>query len=177
MYRIGLQIKQRIRKEFDWMRVSIGFGPNRFLAKMASNLKKPDGLNEISANNILDVLSKMSLEDIKGVSEATTEKTRVVFPMNEARAVVFLHKNHREYYSTHKQYQPFILPVGQTSRAAVKQWFLETYQLRLSVRPPHQKTWDGSKPVVLVNAQILSGEYAFRVFSKKQVAEYTKSTF
>lgn len=67
MYKIGLQIKQRIRKEFDWMRVSIGYGPNRFLAKMASNLKKPDGLNEICRNNILDILSKMSLEDIKGI--------------------------------------------------------------------------------------------------------------
>lgn len=67
MNRIGLQIKQRIRKEFDWMRVSIGYGPNRFLAKMASNLQKPDGLNEISKENILDVLSRMSLEDIKGI--------------------------------------------------------------------------------------------------------------
>lgn len=67
MYRIGLEIKKKIREEFDWMRVSIGFGPNRFLAKMASNLKKPDGLNEISKNNIIEILSKMELEQIKGI--------------------------------------------------------------------------------------------------------------
>ena len=67
MYEIGLQIKQRIKKDFNWMRVSIGYGPNRFLAKMASNLKKPDGLNEISQHNILDIVGKMQLEDIKGI--------------------------------------------------------------------------------------------------------------
>lgn len=67
MRKIGLQIKQRIRKEFSWMKVSIGYGPNRFLAKMASNLKKPDGLNEINKHNIVNVLSAMSLEDIKGI--------------------------------------------------------------------------------------------------------------
>ena len=67
MFDIGLEIKRKIREEFDWMRVSIGYGPNRFLAKMASNLRKPDGLNEISKHNIVDVLSRMELEDIKGI--------------------------------------------------------------------------------------------------------------
>lgn len=120
---------------------------------------------------------KCQYHKTKGENEAVAAKTKVAFPMNEARAVVFLHKDHREYYSRGKQYQPFVLPAGQTSRAAVKQWFLENYQLRLSVRPPHQKTWQENQPVLLVNAQILSGEHTFTVFSKKQVAEYTKSTF
>lgn len=77
MYKIGLEIKRKISDEFDWMKVSIGYGPNRFLAKMASNLKKPDGLNEISRYNIIQVLQKMELEDIKGIKDGWGGRLRM----------------------------------------------------------------------------------------------------
>lgn len=76
MYRIGLEIKKKISNEYDWMKVSIGFGPNRFLAKMASNLQKPDGLHEISKHNILQVLQKKELEDIKGIKQGNGTRLR-----------------------------------------------------------------------------------------------------
>ena len=46
---IGLKIKAKIKEVLgEWITVSIGIGPNIFLAKVASNLKKPDGLVKIN---------------------------------------------------------------------------------------------------------------------------------
>ncbi|MBX4206104.1 hypothetical protein KW795_02805 [Candidatus Microgenomates bacterium] len=65
---IALDIKQRIRKEIgDYIRVSVGIAPNRFLAKTAAGLKKPDGLEEINHKNYLDVYSKLNLVDLHGI--------------------------------------------------------------------------------------------------------------
>ena len=70
---ICLEIKQKIRSEIgDWMSVSIGIGPNRFLAKIASNLKKPDGLEQINIDNYQDVYSRLRLKDLHGINTATS---------------------------------------------------------------------------------------------------------
>jgi len=47
--------------------VSIGIAPNRFLAKTAAGLNKPDGLDVIHKNNFLDVYKRMELTDISGI--------------------------------------------------------------------------------------------------------------
>src|SRR5690606_28528202 len=45
MLALGKEIKKKIRQEIgDWISVSIGIGPSRFIAKTASNYEKPDGL-------------------------------------------------------------------------------------------------------------------------------------
>ncbi len=94
------------------------------------------------------------------------------------QAIVFLHEGHRKYFSSEKKkYVPFLLPKGYTTRAAIKDYFAQTYQLTLSVRPPHQKVLIGKKSTLLVNAQILLGEPKFSVFSKTAVKEYTKDSF
>ncbi|OGM02880.1 hypothetical protein A2115_00110 [Candidatus Woesebacteria bacterium GWA1_41_8] len=59
------EIKARIRKEIgDWLTVSVGIAPNRFLAKVASGLRKPDGLDEINITNFRDVYLKLKLTDL-----------------------------------------------------------------------------------------------------------------
>lgn len=65
----GREIKNKIKERIgDWLTVSIGLGPNRFLAKQASNLKKPDGLEEINCQNYLDVYSRLTLTDLTGIN-------------------------------------------------------------------------------------------------------------
>lgn len=57
------------KKIGEYITVSIGIGPNRFLAKTASNLQKPNGLNEININNYLSVYEKLKLTDLCGIAE------------------------------------------------------------------------------------------------------------
>lgn len=91
------------------------------------------------------------------------------------RALVFLHERHRQYFSSHqKTYQPFLLPEGYTSRAAIKEYFAKTYSLTLAVRPPYSETKFRDQRVLLVNAQILLGQPPFAPFPKSAVLEYTK---
>jgi DNA polymerase-4 len=40
----GMAIKREMRKAFPLLTASVGFGPNKYIAKMASSLRKPDGL-------------------------------------------------------------------------------------------------------------------------------------
>jgi len=68
MFNIGRKIKQRIKSEVgEWIKVSIGIASNRFLAKTASTLIKPDGLEEIDKDNHLEVFSKLGLMDLCGI--------------------------------------------------------------------------------------------------------------
>ncbi len=62
------RIKKRITEEVgEWLRCSVGIAPTRFLAKTASDLKKPDGLTIIDFENLDDILSRLDLEDICGI--------------------------------------------------------------------------------------------------------------
>jgi DNA polymerase-4 len=69
LFAVGHIIKSKIRREIgDWLTVSIGIGPSRFLAKVASNLKKPDGLESIDSDNYLSVYSRLNLIDLHGIN-------------------------------------------------------------------------------------------------------------
>ena len=75
MFNIGKDIKRRIREEVgEWVTVSIGIAPNRFLAKTASNLKKPDGLEEINIKNYKEIFSKLELTDLCGIKRRTATR-------------------------------------------------------------------------------------------------------
>ena len=65
------QIKKDIREEVgDYLKCSIGIAPNEFLAKLATDIKKPDGLTVISTENIDSILKKLSLTDLPGIAKA-----------------------------------------------------------------------------------------------------------
>lgn len=67
---IGLEIKQRLKDEAGkWMRCNIGIAPNRFLAKTAASLHKPDGLDIIDHKNLRATLATMKLTDLTGIAE------------------------------------------------------------------------------------------------------------
>ncbi len=66
---IAQEIKDRMRSEIgEWISCSIGIATNRFLAKTAASLKKPDGLEVITHANIKDVFSRLKLTDLSGIN-------------------------------------------------------------------------------------------------------------
>ena len=66
---IGYEIKQRLRDEIGVaMRCNVGIGPNRFLAKTAAGLHKPDGLDIITADNLRATYATMELTDLTGIA-------------------------------------------------------------------------------------------------------------
>ena len=66
---IGAEIKKRIYEEIGVaIRVSVGIGPNRWLAKLAAGLTKPDGLEQIDEHNLEDVYSRVELTDLPGIN-------------------------------------------------------------------------------------------------------------
>lgn len=66
---IGLEIKQRLRDEVGVaMRCNIGIAPNRFLAKTAASLHKPDGLDVITPDNLHEVFAGLKLNDLSGIA-------------------------------------------------------------------------------------------------------------
>lgn len=73
MYKDPVQVAYRIKDDIknevgDWLRCSIGVAPNTFLAKLASDIQKPDGLTIINPENIDTVLAKLELQDLPGIS-------------------------------------------------------------------------------------------------------------
>ena len=70
MSRVAEEIKKRIKGEIgEWITVSVGIAPNRYLAKIAAGLHKPNGLDEINKDNFLSIYSKLKLTDLTGIKE------------------------------------------------------------------------------------------------------------
>ena len=68
MHVVAKEIKEKIKLDVgEALTVSIGIGPNRFLAKVAAGLRKPDGLDEINVSNFEKVYSTLDLTDLFGI--------------------------------------------------------------------------------------------------------------
>ena len=64
-------IKKGIQKNVgEYIRCSIGIAPNRFLAKTASNLEKPDGLQILYSKDIPERIKHFKLSDLTGIGKA-----------------------------------------------------------------------------------------------------------
>lgn len=69
------KIKYRIRKEIgDYITVSIGISHNKLLAKLASGLRKPNGIMEIKKEDIEAVYKTVKLTDICGIGERINKR-------------------------------------------------------------------------------------------------------
>lgn len=58
------------------LRCSIGVAPNRFLAKVASNLEKPDGLVVLEPRDLPEALYRLELRDLPGIGRRMEERLR-----------------------------------------------------------------------------------------------------
>ena len=87
---IGKEIKRRFRQEIgEWMVCSIGISTNRFLAKLAASLEKPDGLTMIDHANVLAVYNRVGLLDLSGINtryQARLNAQGIFTPMEFYRA-------------------------------------------------------------------------------------------
>ncbi len=72
---IAAGIKKRIREETG-LSCSIGIGPNKLIAKIASDMQKPDGLTIISETEIQERLWPLSVRKLWGVGPKTEEHLR-----------------------------------------------------------------------------------------------------
>ena len=70
---IAKQIKQQINSETGLV-ASAGVAPNKFLAKVASDLEKPDGLTVVTPDGIQAFLDPLPIKRIWGVGKVTEEK-------------------------------------------------------------------------------------------------------
>jgi len=65
---LGHKIKAHIRKQVGVMlRSSIGIATNRYLAKIASDMEKPDGLVALPLDILPDALRQLTLRDLPGI--------------------------------------------------------------------------------------------------------------
>lgn len=73
---IALTIKQRIQEELN-LTASVGLACNKFLAKLASDLKKPDGFVVVQPDKVREFLDPLPVERIWGVGEKTAEQLHI----------------------------------------------------------------------------------------------------
>ena len=71
---IALEIKQAIRDDVgETLRCSIGMAPNRYLAKIASDMQKPDGLIGLLPSQLPRAIAHLELRDLPGVGARTEQ--------------------------------------------------------------------------------------------------------
>lgn len=71
--KIAEEIQQRIYNELD-LRCSIGIAPNKFLAKTASDMKKPMGITILRKRDVEKILWPLPVIEMHGIGKRTAEK-------------------------------------------------------------------------------------------------------
>jgi DNA polymerase IV len=67
---IGAEIRRRIARQTG-LTASVGIAPNKLLAKIASDLNKPDGMCRIDAGNLREILDPLPIHKLFGVGRMT----------------------------------------------------------------------------------------------------------
>jgi len=73
---VGEQLRARVAEVTGGLTASVGVASSKFLAKIASELRKPDGLSVIAPGTEQEVLRPMHVRVIPGVGPATVERLR-----------------------------------------------------------------------------------------------------
>lgn len=85
---IGQRIKHEIRQELGLV-ASVGIAPNKFVAKIASDINKPDGFKAVTGDKVLSFLSPLPISRLWGVGGKTESilKTMSIHTIGDLRAV------------------------------------------------------------------------------------------
>ena len=74
----GEELRQRVQEVSGGLTGTVGIGTSKFIAKVASELDKPDGLTVVPPGTERDLLRPMKVTVIPGVGPATAERLRRV---------------------------------------------------------------------------------------------------
>ncbi len=75
IYVIGRKIKEKVYRELG-LKVSVGIAENKFLAKIATNLGKPDGFYIIPSKDIKKILYPLPISALWGIGRKTEESLK-----------------------------------------------------------------------------------------------------
>ena len=75
---VAERLKERVHEVTGGLTGSVGIGSSKLIAKIASDLRKPDGLVVVEPGTELELLSPLSVKVIPGVGPATAERLRRV---------------------------------------------------------------------------------------------------
>lgn len=71
--RVAYQLKQDIKKTTG-LTASAGVGPNKFVAKVASDYRKPDGLTVVPPDQVTEFLHPLSIKRVWGIGPVTAHR-------------------------------------------------------------------------------------------------------
>ena len=72
----GEELRERVSEATGGLTASVGIGTSKFIAKVASDLDKPDGLVVVPPGTEVELLGPMHVTVIPGVGPATAERLR-----------------------------------------------------------------------------------------------------
>jgi DNA polymerase-4 len=72
---VGRELKETVRQRLGLV-ISIGIGPSRYVAKLASAYSKPDGLYRVRPGEEADFLEKLPLEELWGLGSRTLTRLK-----------------------------------------------------------------------------------------------------
>jgi len=74
---IALRIKDEVQRQ-ERITCSVGVAPNKIIAKIASKVKKPDGLTVVRPKDVQEFLYPLNVSKIPGIGEKTTEALKLM---------------------------------------------------------------------------------------------------
>ena len=93
---VAMQLKREIREATE-LAISVGIGSSRFIAKLASDVDKPDGLYHVLPGTEADFVLTLSLKDLWGLGSRTRRRLEAL----EITTVAALRKQRIEFLRGH----------------------------------------------------------------------------
>ena len=135
---IGYEIKQRLCDEIGRaMRCNVGIATNRFLAKTAASLHKPDGLDVITAQNLREIYAGLELTELTGIAarnEARLSAVGITTPLEFLdadeqllRTMVFKSINGSQWHQRLRGWE--VDDVDYAMKTAGRQFVLDAYNM------------------------------------------------
>jgi DNA polymerase IV (DinB-like DNA polymerase) len=80
-YKKAKELAKKLKKEIfekEKLTCTIGIGPNKTIAKLATNSAKPDGLKVVKPKEVEKFLDPLDIEELPGIGPKTAEKLRKI---------------------------------------------------------------------------------------------------